>query len=916
MADRYKDMVVPVTLTGPDGTVTLNKRDTLGDRAKLVSAMRSVGVPSAQREAVIRHVAGEPGVALPDGVSVEIGGSEIVSQEIDASQYVRQTDKGFYGGYDLNDPADVQQLKDRGIEGSIYSENGVDNYVRFPDKIRTSTPPAKPDAKPDAEPSARLMRRNNDPDADPDADPSIDPDNLAPESDLAVETISFSQARQQMENTPLWDAIMVLRPFSNLQRSVQEAVSGVIFKAFDRIIGDVKIHVLEDTDFEMFYPEADAYYERKGDYIVIRASLAADPAAYAHAMLHEGAHAVFEQAVQQNEALADQVEYLLNAAAVHAADTGFSGSQYGFKNIHEFLAEAWSNPEFQEFLSGVPISKGERAALGIKGPETVQVKSAWNWIKARLTSLLGIKQALTSAGYSPGTRSILEAAMDIGGALMEKAPDARADPITSEGDSVLPMKRTKPAPDSLAGRLMSRGAPQTAAAEAAAVIESEFNGKATDAQLDALADALKENFATKAKENAAKVKAAKKYSRARAKAEIAAKKSQGKIGEIVKEDFVPGKNPGRPRLLKLTTNLQIAEIADRFFGRDSNPIRTIARAIEKRRMLKQQYTREMGPVVDKLAKAQKKSSRKDWEEFTSLVQDVTAAEVHPDRPLSENKHLGKNGLKGTWKRKQHAALAARYNALPPHLRELYTETRDTLTNAQNQMSLKLMENILKKVGIDDMSIAQRFHEDKATPDDRDLLGPELSAHIENATELKKVSGPYFNLARRGDFVVRGTHEITAPGNGRKIADDTIEFRSREAAVAYSEGMSLRNEVKSIWVDKATGERYGIEKDGTEVRISPNDASAEQRFRVVVQNRHVEFVDSMKEAKRTTAQLREAGLKVKDPEPKRYERQAPNAEMLSDQMRSLMATVDNRASMSGMSDGQKAELRATFNEVAL
>ena len=109
--------------------------------------------------------------------------------------------------------------------------------------------------------------------------------------------------------------------------------------------------------------------------------------------------------------------------------------------------------------------------------------------------------------------------------------------------------------------------------------------------------------------------------------------------------------------------------------------------------------------------------------------------------------------------------------------------------------------------------------------------------------------------RRGEWVVEGRYKIDVPANGKAVEPNVIEFKKLDDAKKFAGAQGLRSTIKSVWVDKKTGKVTAIDDDGTEVKISKNDTDAEQRFRVIVQDRHVEFFDSEKEAQRAAAELK-------------------------------------------------------------
>lgn len=78
--------------------------------------------------------------------------------------------------------------------------------------------------------------------------------------------------------------------------------------------------------------------------------------------------------------------YVLNEAYAKAMKekydgTGFDGKNYGFLNLKEFVAEAFTNPEFQKMLQEVKFNRGSR-----KG------KSLWDSFLKAVGDLLGLKK--------------------------------------------------------------------------------------------------------------------------------------------------------------------------------------------------------------------------------------------------------------------------------------------------------------------------------------------------------------------------------------------------------------------------------------------------------------------------------------------------------------------------------------------
>ena len=378
---------------------------------------------------------------------------------------------------------------------------------------------------------------------------------------------------------------------------------------------------------------------------------------------------------------------------------------------------------------------------------------------------------------------------------------------------------------------------------------------------------------------------------------------------------------GRPWALKLRTFDQIAQAAEHYFG--GNQVRKVADLVEMIRVKASDNLKAAEPLVSKLYELEKKYAKSTdgqpsmWEKFTSLVHDETMSGVFADRELASQAHLGKDALRGMWGKAQHADLARRYAEIPEDLRQARLETMKYFTDQQNAMSLGIIENrILKALGVEDSALARRIFEGTTTDADSQRLGPATLDLIKEAKELAKIEGPYFPLMRRGEYVVRAQYaDLKIPAGARKVDDNVIEFsgaKARDEAIQFAKGLDTRPTIESIWVDKNTGEKHF--PDGT--RVTKQDIDAEQRFRVIVQDKHVEFFDTAKEARAAAAELEKAGLRVKGIEERRFEPGDRRADMLSTQMKQLVTALERRQGYKDMTPAQKNELVQTLNEASI
>jgi len=116
-----------------------------------------------------------------------------------------------------------------------------------------------------------------------------------------------------------------------------------------------------------------------------------------HTLLHEAVHAVTVEHIARNPALRRELQRLAKRALKVAVQSAGPAFDYGFTNIDEFIAEAFSNPEFQKFLKSIPAS-GPTARTQVTTTRMLQrgdtkVRTLWDLfvgIVSRLMHRLGI----------------------------------------------------------------------------------------------------------------------------------------------------------------------------------------------------------------------------------------------------------------------------------------------------------------------------------------------------------------------------------------------------------------------------------------------------------------------------------------------------------------------------------------------
>lgn len=107
----------------------------------------------------------------------------------------------------------------------------------------------------------------------------------------------------------------------------------------------------------------------------------------AHVLMHELTHAVTVNEIESTPGADAMITRLAEIANQYLSDNlieldvehGAGTLDYGFTNSKEFIAEAFSNPKFQEFLARIPINDAELSRyLGVDRPGRM---SAWDMLR-------------------------------------------------------------------------------------------------------------------------------------------------------------------------------------------------------------------------------------------------------------------------------------------------------------------------------------------------------------------------------------------------------------------------------------------------------------------------------------------------------------------------------------------------------
>ena len=634
-------------------------------------------------------------------------------------------------------------------------------------------------------------------------------------------------------------------------------------KRIKAIAGDIQVYVVSDEVFVNQLgkdPNTGAFYNMANDFIVVRESEALlDETNFAAIMLHEAVHAAFMKAAYSSPKMLAKLEVILAEARAAQEHVAPNQKFYGLHDIDEMMAEAFSNLAFQQYLLDVRPSEQLIKDLGLDG----KFRSMWDVVVRLVGMVLG----------TPRPHDTLLGAVMKMTARLELGADSLKGPASDE------------------------------------VMYNWY--KHDDALQAGVTFGPDPGFRILERIN---------------------KRLPPQVRQAPQQQ-----QQGTPWLMFLRTMDQIVQLAKGFGRPFYEHLRRAADIIERIRVSADRYLEESMPVIRKLHALQNKyKGTQWWDRFTALVYDETQAQIYADRPLSAQKKLtGKNALRGAYPKARWAVLNAEWNAInaaAPDLAAVRLEAMNFFKEQQNKERIGIIRNSLRVAGFADPDLTQRLFDGDETDADIALLGT-LYDHIKDASELAKLKGPYFPMMRRGKYVVRALYKIIAPTNAfREIPDlkedgsvdyvRTWEFAgkgARKQAMAYAAAQKdtgLHPTVQSVWVDKNTGERYFNLGQPDEVRVRPQDVDSEQRFRVTIQNRYVEFYESKREARQVAFELRNDPAvdrdSVQDVVERRFQVGDRQTDMMSHQIRVLASSLQRKAGYNNLSPMQQNQVVQTLN----
>lgn len=579
---------------------------------------------------------------------------------------------------------------------------------------------------------------------------------------------------------------------------------------------------------------ADRAKGAKGAVVLNKKSMAEGNSA-ASIVRHEAVHGITAYAVNNNidgaqeimQRMIDEIRDQLPAEMLQASHPEF---QYGLTSPHEFVAEAFTNPAFQDFLASMPLSDAMKKTMGDHKLVGRQSQSLWDAFVAAVGKILRL------AGYGHAGSNYLEAVIKL------QEPSLRADDFISEHSKLLSSTESA---DEIRSNVFIRRLGETGFRSPGAQHLRQADQFSSGMMASSVMDA---------------------------------------INTLVGKSHHPGIGSRLRRGLNyLKTGAQIAEDSEPLWGRRDNPIHNVIDAMRKQGYAAGQIMQTGDSLVSELLRMGKKASGAA-REIDDFVHEATHFNVDPTSIIgsASNKHIQKSGLRDQQLRKAHTELRTRYLAMTPaqqglvgRIRDFYRDTQDTMTRTQvHTMIEELRYNRLMPIlpagktqqDLEDFVLQggiDRIGTKGETVDDRamfDALG-KLAVVFKQATMLRATKGFYVPLLRKGQYVNKYKIKLPTPAGASAVLGKHLLFTDKAKLQAFldSHEEPMAAPLKSYLVDPTTLGRVKatiVDPNNPGKRIAnPAAASAVQIYEVSPQTEGFELHESMKEARARNKELR-------------------------------------------------------------
>lgn len=587
-------------------------------------------------------------------------------------------------------------------------------------------------------------------------------------------------------------------------------------------IGDVKIHIVPQESLDAMFPDrkpntVDGYYDPEFNYIIISDYFISTGQFDARLLAHEGVHAYLAVAIELEKKLKSDFEDILDFLRGEVPN---AENIYGLANIHELLAEAMSNPNFQNMLMGMKVP--DSLASKFDAPQN----TLWQVLIGAIRKHLGFgRKDVDALSYVMRLGDRAETrAMKLNIKQRKFFGKALKEGLLSEGRR------------DYAQELKDGGVPDDIADDLGSFIDEQLGREIDPATLPLLMGDIIREFKDTPQSNPF---------------------AKGKAGYL------------RALAVKLNTLDYIRQKYNAYFN---NKIDAYVKAIQKRENLvsdtSEPHDKNAAEFLDLM-----RSNRKEAVEMASIAMEATKYNVRVG-PGADNKHLGDKAKKGLQGKKRLKELNARFDKLDPKTQDLYRRMVDAYRETHNNNIRALAYNTLveldTKLSNSDLTmLMEKVVDGTLSEADAKLIGDaDIFKELRAATSLKTIKGDYFPQMRFGDFVVISEDKIAAPGitsvtlkgNGKTVPvkswvdGNVVKFQIDpsvrgsqvaldRAVMEYVENsdLTLLN-VRKRSVDRKTGT---VTPKGEQLM----DRDYDVLYEIELQNKGVNFFESRKEAQK-------------------------------------------------------------------
>ena len=688
--------------------------------------------------------------------------------------------------------------------------------------------------------------------------------------------------------------------FDNVSKPMRMLLDG-LKKRLEDTIGHVDVHVVTQETMDSLNPNkpagtVKAYFDADKNHIVISdRHVGKNGAMDMRVLAHEGMHALIDHALERDT----NMQRVINRMIDHLRSET-DEYYHGFKDPHEFIAEALSSPKFQELLMETKAPKDLIAELKLdKAPGNGSMWSAM--IESIRQFVLTRMPWVAKDGHN-----MMSAVLRVVDKLDQKAEVIRA------------VEQKEPATPR---RFM----------ESAGNFTPEGN-EAHQENLDQMFRVPLKEALLRDTSNLVQMvrdpvfKTAEFISKA-------ATDPRGTMSEIANRDR--GTIAQRAASL-FTTNDQFRQAHESKLPM----IRGIFDQIEKAGVYGAELKERGTDIAAALYRAQQ-AVPGAFDRFADLIQRQTMYGVDASSAIGEgrNKHLELTRaaekrmrnpsdqhaapMKNWEARNAHASLKADYDALVkehPEFAKLQKAMFDYYDQSHAAMTKGILDHILRTYEFDGTpaeraAMVDQLYNNRLSDDMKSLLeakiGSNAVSQIINAQAFKKIEGPYAPLMRRGEHVVLGEYKLPEAKNAINRPEPNVyEFKTAKEAHDFAVNSGLHFNVEKAYYDNTTGEKT------TKVGGLNTSGGPEERFAVTLQNKHVEFHENREDALASHKALHASGEFENLAVGERDRMQNMEGEFTGRGVMALIKSLEQQGGYKSAPEEVREQLRNTIKEAGI